>query len=292
MRSTPMRSALLFPLAVVAALLLLGSFYVVNEGKTAMVLNLGRVVRSEGPGLHFKWPLVESVRIFDRRLQVIPAEPERYLTSERKDVSIDFFAVGMIEDARDFYVSTNGGDEQKAVELLAPIITDSLRNEINSRTLSQIVSGNRSDVIGKQLETINQGAAELGIRIVDLRIKQADLPTGSKVITDVYRRMSAQRQQVASRLRAEGEEQAQTIRARADRDRAVILAEAERDAQKLRGEGDAEAARIYGQAAGADPGFFAFQRSLDAYRKSFDQGNGVIVLERDDPFLQYLRSDR
>lgn len=287
-----MRPSLLIPAVMVAVLLLLGSFFVVSEGKTAMVLNLGRVVRSVGPGLHFKLPLIESYRVFDRRLQVIPAEPERYLTSERKDVSIDFFAVGMIESARDFYVSTNGGDEKKAVELLAPIITDSLRNEINARTLSQIVSGDRSEVIGKQLENINKGAAGLGIRIVDLRIKQADLPTGSKVINDVYRRMSAQRQQVASRLRAEGEEAAQTIRAKADRDRAVILAEAERDAQKLRGEGDAEAARIYGQAAGADPGFFAFQRSLDAYRKSFSSGNDVIVLERDDPFLQYLRSDR
>jgi len=278
--------------AVAVVLLLMGSVYTVSEGQGAIVLNLGRVVRSDiGPGLHFKWPLVESARIFDRRLQVLDAEPERYLTSERKDVSVDFFAVGQIQDLRAFYRAT-GGQEDIAIQRLAPIIKDSLRNEINSRTLSQVVSGDRSEIVDKQLAAINKGAATLGVRIVDLRIKQIDLPTDSEVIGQVYRRMRAQRQQVASRLRAEGEEQAVQVRANADRDRAIILAEAERDAQKLRGEGDAEAARIYGAAAGRDPGFYAFQRSLEAYRKSFGDGNAVIVLERNDPFLQYMRSDR
>ena len=278
--------------AVAVLLLLMGSVYTVSEGQGAIVLNLGRVVRSDiGPGLHFKWPLVESARIFDRRLQVLDAEPERYLTSERKDVSVDFFAVGQIQDLRAFYRAT-GGQEDIAIQRLAPIIKDSLRNEINSRTLSQVVSGDRSEIVDKQLAAINRGAATLGVRIVDLRIKQIDLPTDSEVIGQVYRRMRAQRQQVASRLRAEGEEQAVQVRANADRDRAIILAEAERDAQKLRGEGDAEAARIYGAAAGRDPGFYAFQRSLEAYRKSFGDGNAVIVLERNDPFLQYMRSDR
>ena len=287
-----MKPSLLISLAVAALLLMMGSFYVVSEGQTAMVFNLGRVVRTDiGPGLHFKVPLIESVRIFDRRLQVLDAAPERYLTSERKDVSVDFFAVGRIENARAFYRAT-GGDEEVAAQRLAPIIKDSLRNEINARTLSQVVSGNRSEVIGPQLDGINKGAATMGVRIVDLRIKQIDLPTDSRVISDVYSRMRAQRQQVASRLRAEGEEAAQTIRARADRDKTVILADAERDAQKLRGEGDAAAARLYGDAANADPAFFAFQRSLQAYRRSFADGNGVIVLERDDPFLQYLRDDR
>ncbi|WP_242108305.1 protease modulator HflC [Luteimonas aquatica] len=287
-----MRLNLVLPVLIAAALALLGSVYVVAEGHTAIVLNLGRVTRTDiAPGLHFKWPLIERALVFDRRLQVIPADPERYLTSERKDVSIDFFAVGMIQDVRAFYRAT-GGDEEVATKTLAPIITDSLRNEINSRTLSQVVSGNRSEVIGEQLDAINKGAANIGVRIVDLRIKQVDLPTDSTVIKDVYRRMSAQRQQVASRLRAEGEEQAQAIKAKADRDRAVILAEAERDAQKLRGEGDAEATRIYGAAANKDPGFYAFQRSLDAYRATFSDGKAVIVLDRNDPFLQYMRSDK
>jgi membrane protease subunit HflC len=278
--------------AVAVLLALMGSLYVVNEGQTGMVLQFGRVVRSDiGPGLHFKFPLVETARVFDRRLQVLDAEPERYLTSERKDVSVDFFAVGMLEDSRAFYRAT-GGDESVAVQRLAPIIKDSLRNEINARTLSQVVSGDRQEVIGKQLKGINDGAATMGIRIVDMRIKQIDLPTDSQVIQDVYRRMRAQRQQVASRLRAEGAEQANTVRAEADREQAVIAAEAERDAQRLRGEGDAQAAKAYAAAANKDPSFYAFQRSLEAYRKSFADGQGVIVLDRNDPFLQYLNKDR
>lgn len=279
-------------IAVAALLLLLGSVFVVREGQTAIVLNLGKVVRVDlGPGLHFKVPLIESARIFDRRLQVLDAEAERYLTSERKDVSVDFFALGAIENTSVFFRAT-GGDESVAIQRLAPIIKDALRNEINQRTLQQVVSSDRLEVIREQLATINEGAATVGIRIVDLRIKQIDLPTDSDVIGQVYRRMRAQRQQVASRLRAEGEEQALLIRATADRDRAVVLAEAERDAQKLRGEGDAEAARIYAGAANRDPAFYAFQRSLEAYRKAFEDGEGVMVLERNDPFLQYLRNDR
>ena len=279
-------------IAVAVLLALMGSTYVVREGQVAMVLTLGRVDRTGiEPGLHFKWPLVETAMVFDRRLQVLDAEPERYLTSERKDVSVDFFAVGMIEDERAFYRAT-GGDESIAIARLAPIIKDSLRNEINARTLTEIVSGNRADIIESQLASINKGAETVGVQIIDLRIKQIDLPTDSQVITDVFRRMRAQRHEVASRLRAEGAEQAQTVRAQADKQRAVILAEAERDAQRLRGEGDARATALYAAAAQKDPGFYSFQRSLEAYRKSFEDGNGVIVLDRDDAFLQYLGDDQ
>ena len=147
-------------------------------------------------------------------------------------------------------------------------------------------------MLAAQLVSINKGAAVLGVKIFDIRIKRIDLPTGGEVIGQVYRRMSAQRKQVASQLRAEGEELSQKIQSEADRQRAVIAAEAERDAQKLRGEGDAEAARLYAEAANRDPGFYAFQRSLEAYRAAFAGGDSVIVLERDDPFLQYMRSDR
>ena len=280
------------PAIVVALLLLLGSVFVVGEGQSALVLNLGKVVRSDiGPGLHFKLPMIESARVFDRRLMVLAAEPERYLTSEKKDVSVDFFAIGRIENVRDFYRAT-GGDEAIAAQRLAPIIKDALRNEINAHTLQQVVSGDRAKVLQAQLAAINQGAATLGVKISDIRIKRIDLPTGGEVIEQVYRRMSAQRKQVASQLRAEGEELSQKIQSEADRQRAVIVAEAERDAQKLRGEGDAESARIYAEAANRDPGFYAFQRSLEAYRKSFAGGDSVIVLERNDPFLQYMRSDR
>jgi len=272
--------------------LLMGSVYVVSEGQAAIVLNLGKVVRTDiGPGLHFKLPLIETARIFDRRLQILAAEPERYLTSEKKDVSVDFFAIGRIENVRTFFRAT-GGDESIASQRLAPIIKDALRNEINALTLQQVVSGDRDKVLAAQLVIINKGAATLGVRISDIRIKRIDLPTGGEVIEQVYRRMRAQRQQVASKLRAEGEEQAQTIRAQADREQVVIVAEAERDAQKLRGEGDAESARLYAAAAQGDPGFYAFHRSLEAYRKAFADGNSVMVLERNDPFLQYLRDDR
>ena len=287
-----MKTSLYGAIAAIVLFALLGSVYIVREDQTALVLNLGRVVRADiKPGLHFKVPLVESVRVFDRRFRTLETAPERYLTLERKDVSIDFFAVGYISDVRAFYRAT-GGEEKTANERLAPIITDSLRNEINSRTLQQLVSGDRNEIVARQLAAINDGAATLGMKITDIRLKQIDLPTESEVIKQVYERMRAQRMQVASKLRAEGEEQARTIRAAADRDQTVLVAEATRDAQQLRGEGDATAARIYAEAANRDPSFYAFQRSLEAYRASFADGQGVIVLDKDDPFLQYMKSDR
>ena len=277
---------------IVLVLALMGSMYVVSEGQSAIVLNLGKVVRNDvGPGLHFKIPFVESARVFDRRLQVLDANPERYLTSDKQDISLDFFAIGRIADVRAFYRAT-GGDEEVAVQRLAPIIKNALTGEINSRTLQQVVSGDREKVVAKQLDSINRGASTLGVKIVDIRIKRVDLPEDSNVLKSVYDQMRSQRQQVASQLRAEGVEQAQTIRAEADRQQQVLLAEAERDAQKLRGEGDAGAAAIYASAYGRDPAFYAFHRSLEAYRKSFADGNAVIVLDRNDPFLQYLRSDK
>ena len=280
------------PPVLVVLLALFGSMYVVSEGQSAIVLNLGKVVRSDvGPGLHFKIPFVETDRVFDRRLQVLDANPERYLTSDKQDISLDFFAIGRIADVRAFYRAT-GGDEEVAVQRLAPIIKNALTGEINSRTLQQVVSGDREKVVAKQLDSINRGASTLGVKIVDIRIKRVDLPEDSNVLKSVYDQMRSQRQQVASQLRAEGVEQAQTIRAEADRQQQVLLAEAERDAQKLRGEGDAGAAAIYASAYGRDPAFYAFHRSLEAYRKSFADGNAVIVLDRNDPFLQYMRSDK
>lgn len=287
-----MRFSLWIAIAVSVLLAFLGSVFVVREGHSAIVFRLGTIVRTDvGPGLHFKVPLVESARVFDRRLLVLPAESERYLTQDKQDVSVDFFALGQIENPRAFFRAT-GGSEDVAVQRVAPIIRDSLRNEINARTLQEVVSGDRTAVIGRQLKAINDGAQTLGVKIVDIRIKRIELPQDSNVVGSVYDQMRSQRKQVASQLRAEGVEQAQTIRAQADRERAVILAEAERDAQKLRGEGDAEATRLYAQAANKDPSFYAFQRSLEAYRASFSDGQSVIVLDRDDPFLQYMKSDR
>lgn len=280
------------PLVIAILLALSGSVYVVTEGQSAIVLNLGKVVRNDvGPGLHFKIPFVESARVFDRRLQVLDANPERYLTSDKQDISLDFFAIGRIADVRAFYRAT-GGDEEVAVQRLAPIIKNALTGEINSRTLQQVVSGDREKVVARQLDSINRGAGTLGVKITDIRIKRVDLPQDSNVLKSVYDQMRSQRQQVASQLRAEGVEQAQTIRAEADRQQQVLVAEAERDAQKLRGEGDAQAAAIYASAYSRDPSFYAFHRSLEAYRKSFADGKAVIVLERNDPFLQYLHSDK
>jgi membrane protease subunit HflC len=280
------------PMAIAVLLALLGSVYVVSEGESAIVLNLGKVVRSDvGPGLHFKIPFVESDRVFDQRLQVLDANPERYLTSDKQDISLDFFAIGRIADVRAFYRAT-GGDEEVAVQRLAPIIKNALTGEINSRTLQEVVSGDREKVVARQLSSINRGASTLGVHIIDIRIKRVDLPEDSNVLKSVYDQMRSQRQQVASQLRAEGVEQAQTIRAEADRQQQVLVAEAERDAQELRGQGDASAAGIYAVAYNRDPAFFAFHRSLEAYRKAFADGNAVIVLDRTDPFLQYLHSDK
>ncbi|WCE04164.1 protease modulator HflC [Pseudoxanthomonas sp. JBR18] len=287
-----MKTSLIVAVIVAILLALMGSVYVVREDQTAMVLNLGRVVRDDvKPGLHFKLPVVETVRVFDRRFQILETAPERYFTSEQKDVSVDFFAVGYISDVRAYYRAT-GGDQRNANTRLTPIITNSLRNEINSRTLTQLVSGDRSEIIATQLEAINAAIKNLGMHLVDIRLKQIDLPQDSKVLGEVYDRMRAQRLQVASALRAEGEEQARTIKAEADRQQVVIAAEAERDAQRLRGEGDAQAAQVYAKASGADPAFYAFYRSLEAYRNAFADGNAVVVLDKNDPFLQYLKSDR
>ncbi|WP_379655218.1 protease modulator HflC [Pseudoxanthomonas sp. UC19_8] len=287
-----MKTSVTVAVIVAALLALMGSVFVVREDQTAMVLNLGRVVRADvKPGLHFKLPLVETARVFDRRFQILETAPERYFTSEQKDVSVDFFAIGYISDVRAYYRAT-GGDQRNANARLAPIVTNSLRNEINSRTLTQLVSGDRSEIIARQLVSINAAIKNLGMQLVDIRLKQIDLPQDSKVLGEVYDRMRAQRQQVASALRAEGEEQARTIRAEADRQATVIAAEAERDAQRLRGEGDAQAAQLYAKASAADPGFYAFYRSLEAYRQSFADGNAVIVLDKNDPFLQYMKSDR
>lgn len=287
-----MKTSLTVALIVAALLALMGSVFVVREDQTAMVLNLGRVVRADlKPGLHFKLPVVETARVFDRRFRILDTTPERYFTSEQKDVSVDFFAIGYISDVRAYYRAT-GGDADTANKRLAPIITNSLRNEINSRTLTQLVSGDRSEIIAGQLKVINQAITNLGMQLVDIRLKQIDLPQDSKVLGEVYDRMRAQRQQVASALRAEGEEQARTIRAEADRQQVVIAAEAERDAQRLRGEGDAQATQLYARASATDAGFYAFYRSLEAYRNSFSDGNAVIVLDKNDPFLQYMKSDR
>lgn len=274
---------------VVAGLLgLMGSVYVVNESQSALVLQFGRIVRTDvGPGLHFKLPLLQTVRTFDRRILNLEAPPERYLTSEKKDVSVDFFVKWRISDVDTFY-RVAGGDLDTGRARLLPIVKDALRNAINQRTLAQVVAGGRGDVAAAQVAVINEGAVTLGIEVVDLRVKRIELPSDGDVLGSVYDRMRTERTQVANQLRAEGQEAAETIQAEARREAQVLLAEADRDAQALRGEGDAEAAAIYAGAYGRDPEFYAFHRSLQAYREAFGEGGTTLVLDPDSDLMRYL----
>jgi membrane protease subunit HflC len=280
-------------LAIAAVLAAMGSVFVVNESQTAIVLNLGRVVRSDlQPGLHFKWPLVEEVRRFDQRILSLDDAPERYLTSEKKDVSVDFFVKWKIDDVATYYRAANGGNEDAARQRLTPIVKNALRNEINQRTLQEVVSAGRAELSGNFLEAVNRGAQSLGIEVVDVRIKRINLPDDSNILRTVYSRMSTERTQVANQLRAEGVEQSETIRSEADRQRQVTIAEAERDAQKLRGEGDARAAEIYAGAYGQDAEFYGFYRSLEAYRNSMADGQTVLVLDPESEFLRHFGTDK
>jgi len=283
---------LIIILAVGALLGAMGSVYVVNESQTAIVLNLGKVVRSGiEPGLHFKWPLVEEVRKFDRRILTLDDAPERYLTSEKKDVSVDFFVKWRIADVSTFYRAASGGNEDAAKLRLTPIIKDALRNEINRLSLQDVVSGARVDLTARLLEATKDGAATLGISIVDIRIKRINLPEDGNILSSVFDRMRAERTRVANQLRAEGSEGSDEIRSEAERERQVILAEAERDAQRLRGAGDAKAAALAATAYGQDAEFYAFYRSLEAYRNSMADGRTTLVLDPDSEFLRYFGNE-
>ena len=277
---------------LLALLVAVKSVFAVAEGQTALLLQFGRIVRSGyEPGLHFRLPLVQQVQRFDARVQTIDSAPERSMTSEKKDVDIDFFVKWRISDAAKFFVSA-AGDEGKARTLVVPIVMDGLRSAVSTRTLQELVSGGRADVTQHLVSDANTKTAGFGIEIIDLRIKRIDLPEDGSVIGSVYDRMKSERKKVASQLRAEGEEQARTIRADADRQAQVIKAEAYRDAEKARGEGDAAASQIYAAAYGKDADFYAFYRSLEAYREAFSSPNGTLVLDPKSEFLHYLQESK
>jgi membrane protease subunit HflC len=276
-------------LIAAALLLLLGSTFVVNESQTAIVLNLGKIVRSDlKPGLHFKLPLVEEVRKFDRRILSLDDAPERYLTAEKKDVEIDFFAKWRITDVTTFYRAAGGGDETAAKQRLSPIVQNALKLEINRLDLKTVLSSGRSDLTGRLLKNINASAKPLGIEVVDVRIKRINYPQDSEILPSVFNRMRAERTRVANQLRAEGEQGGAAIKAEAEREKQVIMADAERDAQTLRGEGDGRAAEIGAAAYGQDAEFYAFYRSLEAYRASMADGKTVLVLDPDSEYLKYF----
>lgn len=276
----------------VALVLLFSSVFIVNESQTAIVLNLGKVVRSDlKPGLHFKVPLIEEVRKFDRRILTFGADPERILTSEKKDVEVDYFIKWRIKNVATFYRAASGGDEKAAQDRLSPIVKSALNNEINQLSLQEVVASSRSDLTSRLLTSINNGAATLGIEVIDVRIKRINLPQDSQILTSVFNRMRAERTRVANQLRAEGTQGSEGIRAEADRASRVIVADAEREAQVQRGQGDARAAEIGAAAYGQDAEFYAFYRSLEAYRASLADGKTTMVLDPDSEFLRYFRND-
>jgi modulator of FtsH protease HflC len=281
----------LIPVVVIAALFLgMDSVYQVQESQVAVRFQIGRIVETDiQPGIHFKLPLIQNVLKFDRRILSLYGQPERYLTSEKKDVNVDFFVKWKIADVRRYYQAT-AGNEINAQQRLSPIIKEAIRNEINQRTLKDVVGGERTNLAERFVEVANRAAESLGVVVVDVRIKRIDLPEDGQVIASVFERMRAERLRVANELRAQGTEQSETIRSNADRQRAVIVAEAERDAQRLRGEGDAQAAATYANAYQDNAEFYAFYRSLEAYRNGFADGQGVLVLDKDADFLRYFNN--
>jgi membrane protease subunit HflC len=227
------------------------------------------------------------VRTFDARIQTLDAPPERYLTSEKKNVVVDSFVKWKIANVSRFYTAT-GGDAARANIRLSQIIKDGLRDEFGKRTIQEVISGERSQVMDILTVKANKGAEELGVEVVQVRIKRIDLP--SEVSVSVYQRMVAERERVAKDLRSRGAEAAERIRAEADRERTVILAEAFRDAEQIRGEGDARASETYAKAYSKDPEFYALYRSLDAYTKSFASKDDILVIEPKSDFFRYLLS--
>jgi membrane protease subunit HflC len=277
---------------LIAAVLLLvlgaSAVFQIQETETAIKLQLGKVQRADyEPGLHLKFPFVEQVLKFDKRVQTLDSASELYLTNEKKNVVVDSFVKWRISDPERFYTSV-GGSPSRTNDRLSVVVQKRLKDEIGKRTLQQVVSGERG-VIMDSLQTSARGqAADLGIEIIDVRIKRVDLP--EKVSQSVYDRMSAERGQVAKLFRSEGEERARQIRAEAEREREVILAEAERDAEKLRGEGDGKSTEIYAAAYGRDKEFYSFYRSLQAYRRTFSNGSDVLLLDPKSQFFRYFKN--
>jgi len=271
---------------IVVGLVLASGLFVVTERERAVLLQFGKVVRADyEPGLHFRWPLFQSVRKFERRIVTLDREPQRYLTSEKKAVMVDFFVKWKLKDVARFYTST-GGDETLAESRLESTVRNALGKEISTRAVRDVVSDQRSSVMDAMRTQLNAAVDELGMEIVDVRIMRIDLP--EEVSQPVFDRMSAERKSVANRLRSEGTEAALGIRAKADQTQRVTIAEAERDANRIRGEGDAEAAKIYAAAYQKDPEFYAFYRSLEAYRSTFANGDSVLVLDPKSEFFQYF----
>jgi membrane protease subunit HflC len=277
--------AFVFILLVITAT----SIFTVSETERALLLEFKRIVQTDfEPGLHFKLPYQE-VKKYDDRILTLESKPERFLTSEKKNVIVTWFVKWRIEDATKFYKAV-GGDKAAANIRLDQITKDALRNEFSKRTIREVVSLERGQIRDLLIKTVNPVVDDLGVEVIDIRVKGIDLP--DEVSSSVYRRMEAERARVARDFRSRGAEAAERIRAEADRQREVILADAYRDSEIRRGEGDATASEIYAQAYSRNPEFFEFYRSLYAYRQVFKDENDMIVLEPDSKFFQYFKKPK
>lgn len=262
------------------------SFFTVDERELAIKFRLGKIIQTEfAPGLHFKMPFINNVRKYPRQIltQTNPQEP--FLTFEKKNLLVDFFVKWRIIDVGAYYRATRG-DEALAAQRLIEIVKDGVRSEFAKRTVPQVVTAERRELLDNMLASARINARELGMEVVDVRVKRTEFP--EQVSDSVFDRMRQERARTASELRAEGAEAAEQIRAEADRQRTVTLAEAYREAEKVRGAGDAEAARIYAEAYRKDPEFFAFYRSIQAYRRSLGKENDLLVLDQDSDFFRYM----
>ncbi len=289
---------LLLPVLAVVAFILFQSVIVVQEGQRGIMLRFNKVHRDADnkvivyePGLHFKVPVIDQLKTLDARIQTLDGQEDRFVTVEKKDLLVDSYVKWKISDFGQFYTST-GGDTQKASTLLQRKVNDRLRSEIGSRTIKDIVSGSRGELMAGAQKALNDGedgAERLGIEVVDVRVKQINLP--NEVSASIYQRMQAERAAVAREHRSQGEEKAEFIRADVDKKVVLILANANKTAEELKGQGDAEAAKIYAEAFKQEPEFYSFVRSLKAYEESFAAGsNNMMLLKPDSEFFRFMKA--
>ena len=285
------RSNLIGTLLFLAFVVLSNAVYVISETQRGVLLRFGEVVKTDlTPGLHFKTPFVNSVRKFDGRILTVDSTPERFFTQEQKQLIVDSYAKFRVVDTAKYYTATSG-EEFRAAALLSQRINDDLRNQVAGRSVQEVVSGERDQLMEAVKDRLNESVlTELGVEVIDVRVKKIDLP--NEVSQSVYRRMNAEREKEARELRSEGKEIAEGMRAEADRKVTVIEAEAVRDAEIIRGDGDATATRIYADSFNRDPEFYAFTRSLNAYQQTFANGSDIMLLQPDSQFFQYLRDPK
>ncbi len=273
--------------AIIGALVF-SSAYFVDEREKAIVFKFGEIVDSDvEPGLHWKVPFINSVEYYDARVQTLDANPQRYLTSEKKNLSVDSFVKWKIRDVHLYYTRLRGL-KSNARSRLDQRVNDALRQEFGRRTVQEVISGDRGLIMETVQKSMNEEAATLGIEIIDVRLKRVDLE--QSISQQVYERMSAERNRVAKELRAQGEEAAEKIRADADRQRQVLLANADRDAEILRGEGDATATAAYAISFGKDEEFYRLYRSLNAYSRSFNSKSDLIIVDPSSEFFRYFKT--